>query len=95
MLKNDVVFRMDPNMINTFKTIKNSVCKANTLGLYDPAKELSLEVSALQKGLGACLLQEDKPISFASKSLTKAKQNYSNIELECLAVVFGLNISRS
>ena len=54
------------------------------------AKELTLEVDALQKGLGACLLQEDKPISFASKSLTKTKKNYFKIGYKCLAVVIGL-----
>ena len=83
-------FRIDLNIINTFKIIKNSVCKANTLTVFDLAKELTLEVNASQKGLGACLLQEDTPISFASKSLTKAKQKYPNTEHEYLTVVFGL-----
>ena len=44
----------------------------------------------LRKSLGVCLLQGDIPISFASNSLSPAEKNYSNIESECLAVVFRL-----
>ena len=42
------------------------------------------------KGLGACLLQDGKPVAFASKSLSNAQSNYSNIERETLALVFGI-----
>ena len=34
-------------------------------------------------------MQENKPIEFASKSLSKTEQNYANIEREMLAIVFG------
>ena len=43
------------------------------------------------KGVGACLLQEGEPVAFASKSLSPAQSNYSNIERETLALVFGIN----
>ena len=38
------------------------------------------------KGLGACLLQEEKPAYFASKALTEAQKGYMAIEIESLAV---------
>ena len=85
------MFNFDENILCAFNKIKTEVCNAKkTLGLYDPAKSLTLEVDASQKSLGACLLQDDIPIFFASRSLTPAEKNYSIIELECLAVVFGL-----
>ena len=37
-----------------------------------------------------CLLQEGKPVYFASKSLTETESRYSNIEREMLGVVFAL-----
>ena len=77
-------------MVHVLNNIKKEVCNAKFFGLYDSEKELRLEVDASQKGLGACLLQDKFPISFASKSLTPAERNYSNIEYKCLAVVFGL-----
>ena len=32
------------------------------------------------KGLGAALVQNNKPVAIASKALTSAEANYSNIE---------------
>ena len=40
-------------------------------------------------GLGTCLVQEGKPIAFASKSLTDTETRYANIERELLAIVFA------
>ena len=50
---------------------------------------MSLQVDASNKGLGTVLLQEGKPIAFASKALTEMEQRYANIERELLAVDFG------
>ena len=42
-------------------------------------------------GLGAVLLQEDKPVAYASRSLSKSESNYAPTDLECLAIVFAMN----
>ena len=47
-----------------------------------------LQTDASIKGLGACLLQEEKPVYFASKALTDAQQGYVAMELELLAVAW-------
>ena len=49
-----------------------------------------LQTDASIKGLGACLLQEGKPIYFTSKALTEAQKGYVAIELESLAVVWAM-----
>ena len=51
---------------------------------------MTIQVDASQVGLGAALLQNGKPIAFASKPLTKTGCWYANIEREreMLAVVF-------
>ena len=51
---------------------------------------MTLEVDASQKGLGAALLQNEKPVAFGSKTLTDCQSRYSNIEREMLALVFGI-----
>lgn len=59
------------------------------LTLFDPKLKHIVWVDASTKGIGAGLLQNNKPIAFASKSLSNTEQHYVNIEREMLAVVFG------
>ncbi len=40
--------------------------------------------------MGACFLQDNKPVAFASKTLTPTQSAYSNIERETLAIVNGV-----
>ena len=65
------------------------------LRYYDPSKKSTIQVDASSRGLGAALIQEGKPIAFASKSLTETEQRYANIERELLAVVFGCESFRT
>ena len=41
-----------------------------------------MQTDASIKWLGACLLQEEKPVYFTSKALTEAQQGYVAIELK-------------
>ena len=49
---------------------------------------MTIQVDASQVGLGVALLQNHKPMAFASKALTDAKCCYTNTEREILTVVF-------
>ena len=49
-----------------------------------------LQTDASCKGLGACLLQNKKPVYFASKVLTEMQKGYVAIELESLAVAWAM-----
>jgi len=59
------------------------------LGYYRAKKEFTLHVDASSTGLGAALIQNDKPVAHALKALTPTQQNYAQIEKELFAVVFG------
>lgn len=50
-----------------------------------------MQTSASTVGIGAVLIQDNKPVGYASRSLTTSETNYAPIQLECLAIVFGLN----
>ena len=52
-------------------------------------KPVTIQVNASGKGLGAALIQDDGPVTFASKVLTPTEQCYANNERELLACVFG------
>jgi hypothetical protein len=38
------------------------------------------------------LLQDEKPIAFASRSITETETRYANSEKELLAILFGLSV---
>ena len=59
------------------------------MAFYDPKKKPTVVVDSSPVGLGAILLQDNKPVAYASRSLTDAETRYSQIEREALAVVFG------
>ena len=66
--------------------------KDNTiLQYFDPQKEIVIECDSSQKGLGACILQDGKPVNFSSRSLIDAETRYCNLERELLAVAWAVN----
>ena len=70
--------------------MKKEIAKAPVPAYYNPKKQTVLQKDASIKGLGACLLQDKKPVYFASKALTEAQKGYVAIELESLAVVWAM-----
>ena len=55
-----------------------------------PIRETVPQTDASIKGLGACLLQNGKPVYFTSKALTETQKGYVAIELESLAVAWAM-----
>ena len=65
------------------------------LAHYDSNKPVQLAVDASNYGLGAVLSHisehgEGKPIAFAFHTLSSTEQNYSMIDKEALAIIFGV-----
>ena len=91
MLKQDAVFHWDEATNASFQKIKDLTAKSASqpLRYYDRTRPVTVQADASQRGLGACLVQEGKPITFASKSLTDTETRYANIERELLAIVFA------
>ena len=68
-----------------FEMAKKLITEARVLGYYVPTEELILQCDSSDKGLGAVLTQNGKPVAFASRALSHAETWYSQIE-----VVYGL-----
>ena len=90
MSKERVPFNWGLDNEEAFHLIKKEVTAAPILAYYNPNKLMILQMDASCKGLGACLLQNEKPIHFASKALTEMQKGYVAIELESLAVVWAM-----
>jgi hypothetical protein len=71
------------------KKAKQLILSQPVLVYFDPSKPITLQVDASKYRLGAALLQEGKPVAFASKSLNATEENYAQIEKELYAILFG------
>ena len=71
LIKDKVPFNWGPEHQESFAMLKKELVRAPVLVYYNPQKETILQTDASTKGLGACLLQDEKPIYFASKALTE------------------------
>ena len=90
LLKKDTPFVWEPHHQASVDTLKETVSNRSTLRYFDTSKMPTLQVDASIKGLGACLLQDNEPIAYASKSLSDPETRYACIERELLAIVFGV-----
>ena len=73
-----------------FTKIKKAVSTGLVLKFFTPSEPVEGEGDASEKRIGFALLQEAQPVTYASRSRTKAEQNYSQLEKELLAQVFGM-----
>ena len=85
-----VHFTWSPEHQQAFENIKLLVSDNIQLAYYDRKKPVTLQCDYSEKGIGVALVQDEKPIQFASKSLVGAEANYAPIEGEMLGVVYGI-----
>lgn len=77
-----------------FEALKQTLVTAPILHLPDLDIPFTLRTDALELGIGAILLQEHEheqfPVAYATGKLLQRERNYSTIEKECLALVWGV-----
>ena len=86
---------VESKQAKAFMAAKDALQDDALLVHYDSSKQLVLACNASPYGLGAVLshIMEDgleKPIAYASRTLTAAEKNYSQLEKEVLAVVYAV-----
>ncbi|KAK7889395.1 hypothetical protein WMY93_024955 [Mugilogobius chulae] len=78
----------------SFEEIKKLLVNSPALTLFDPALPVVISTDASDYGLGAVFTQvqpdgTEKPVAFASRTLTNAERKYSTVEKEALACVWA------
>ena len=73
-----------------FNKTKEEISRKIILPYFNPMVSPTLQTDASKQGLGAVLLQNSKPVMFASRALTGSERNYQNLERECLAMIWGM-----
>ena len=89
-LRQNVEFELTESVHVAFSLTKEEISKNVTLPYFNPKCATTLQTDASKKGLGAVLLQESKPVMFASRALTGSERNYQNLERECLATIWDM-----
>ena len=89
LMKEGAVWSWNKAQSDALRAIKSILSSKIMLTYYDETKPVVIQADASHSGLGACLLQNGQPISYASKSLTETEQRWAQIEKELLAIVFA------
>lgn len=90
LLKRDVAWHWNADQQMAFDKLKEAIASSPVLNNFDLNKEVVIQTDSSQNGLGCCLLQDNKPIAFASRSLTETEKKYAQIEKETLAIKFAV-----
>jgi hypothetical protein len=75
---------------SAFDSIKNALLSTPCLAMPDMDKDFVVIADASITGLGAVLLQDDRPVAFWSQLMSDAERKYGTTEQELLAVVRSL-----
>ncbi|KAJ8021906.1 hypothetical protein HOLleu_39239 [Holothuria leucospilota] len=78
-----------------FQKAKECITSAKVLMHYDVKLPIKLACDASSYGLGAVISHvtsdgQERPVAFASRTLSASEKNYSQIEKEVLALIFGV-----
>jgi len=89
-LTQDTPWEWSTEQDKEFQTVQKLVTEDPILSYYDPSKELTIQCGTSQSGLGAALLQNGRPMEYASGALMETETRYAQIEKEMLAIIFSL-----
>lgn len=89
-LRNGENVEHTPLFLKTFETCKNLLTSSDVLQYPDFSLPFILTTDASNFAIGAVLSQgtigKDRPVAYASRTLSKSEENYSAIEKELLAI---------
>lgn len=94
LLEKGVAFNWNEECRKTFQLSKDLLVQNQILVHFDPSKPIVVSCDSSSYGIGCVLSHRvdgvEKPIQVASATLSPAERNYSQIEREALAIVFGV-----
>ena len=85
-LINNSCFPLTGSALETFKLLKSELADVS-LGVIDEKEQFVVETDASNVALSATLNQNNRPVAFFSKSLTKSELQHSSVEKEAGAIV--------
>lgn len=95
LLKRDVPFKWSKQCQDAFERVKNEMQSDAFLVHFNPQWPLILATDASPYGVGAVLSHmcpdgHERPIQYASQTLSAVQQKYSQVDREAYAIIFGV-----
>ncbi|EPB74304.1 hypothetical protein ANCCEY_06606 [Ancylostoma ceylanicum] len=95
LLKKDVKWEWTSKQQTAFEKLKKALSGELNLAHYDPRQKIVVAADACDYGIGCVISHRygdgsEKPIAHASRFLTAAEKNFSQIEKEALGIVFAV-----
>lgn len=90
LLKKYTIFHWNPDLQQSFDSLKQALVSAPVLALPDFSKGFTIETDASSTGIGAVLSQGGHPIAYISKALGPKAQAMSTYEKECMALILAV-----
>lgn len=72
--------------------LKTLIATPPVLSNFDNTKEITIQTDSSRYAIGCVLLQNNRPVCFKSKSLSKREIEYGQIDKEFIAVLFACKI---
>lgn len=89
LLRKDIIYQWLGIHDKALETIKQELGKNLTLKHFDFEKEITIQTDASENGLGCCLMQNGRPVAYASRGLSDTEKSYAVIEKEMLGIVYA------
>ena len=93
LLEKDTEWSFDTPQQQVFLTLKSKITNSPVLKYFDPSFPIRVSSDSSKSGIRATLEQMHGehwcPVAYASRSMTQAEFNYSQIEKEILSIVFA------
>lgn len=89
LVKNGVAWVWEITHENAFLALKEVLKTPPVLAFYDVNKPVTLSVDSSSYAFGAVLLQDNRPIAYATKALTSQQKDWPQINKEAGAIRFA------
>ena len=86
----DMEWHWSTEQEDAFENVKHAVTSAPVLRYFTSSEHIEGQGDASSGGIGFVLMQNGQPVTYSSGTLTANEKNYSQIQKELLAQVFGV-----
>ena len=95
LLRKDAKWKWTQRCQSSFEQAKQTLMSSEVLIHYNPALPIRLAGDASAYGIGAVIAHvfpdgSERPVAFASRTLTQSERNYAQVEKEALSLIFGV-----